>query len=80
MWEVPTIFLLAAFLIWLAPFILVAVSDKTTGGEKVVWLLGMVFISWFAWILYMFLAPHKPKEPQNMLQTIAADKSRSARR
>ncbi|WP_353620497.1 PLDc N-terminal domain-containing protein [Spartinivicinus marinus] len=34
-------------------------SSKTTGGEKLAWLLALVFISWFAWIFYALLAPIK---------------------
>jgi uncharacterized membrane protein len=47
--------------IWLAPFILVLASEKTSGGEKVAWLLALIFISWFAWIFYLLLAPIKSK-------------------
>jgi uncharacterized membrane protein len=47
-------------LVWLIPFILVLTSTKTNGNEKLGWLLAMVFISWFAWVLYLFLAPIKP--------------------
>lgn len=64
MWEFPI--LPIVFLIWLAPFILVAVSNKTTGREKVAWLFGLVLISWFVWIFYMLLAPLKSKETANI--------------
>lgn len=43
--------------IWLLPFILVGASDRTTGKEKLAWLLAMFFISWFAWIFYLLVAP-----------------------
>jgi hypothetical protein len=43
--------------IWLLPIILILKSDKTSGAEKLLWLLAVLFISWFAWILYMLLAP-----------------------
>ncbi|WP_196137914.1 hypothetical protein [Aliikangiella sp. G2MR2-5] len=58
--------LVIVFLIWLAPFIAVATSDKTSGSEKVAWLLGMVFISWFAWIFYLLLAPLKSSRAENV--------------
>jgi len=54
--------LLVIFSIWLAPFIIVATSDKTEGGEKLAWLLAIFFVSWFAWVFYMLLAPLKPRE------------------
>ncbi len=48
-------------LIWLIPFILVVKSTKTNGSEKLGWLFAMLFISWFAWVLYLLWAPLKPK-------------------
>ncbi len=50
-----------AFLIWFLPIIIIAGSDKTTGGEKCCWILAIIFLSWFAWVFYFFLAPVKPK-------------------
>ena len=49
------------FLIWLLPILIIACSDKTSGGEKFCWILAIIFLSWFAWIFYFFLAPLKPK-------------------
>jgi len=48
--------------LWLLPFIMVATSDKTTGKEKVFWLLILIFVSWFAWIFYLLLAPIKSSQ------------------
>ena len=59
--EFAVILLLIPFLIWLIPFIMVAKSDNVEGNEKLAWLLAMFFISWFAWIFYMLLAPIKPR-------------------
>lgn len=42
---------------WLLPIIFILKSSKTSGGEKIFWLLAVLFVSWFAWILYMLLAP-----------------------
>ena len=50
-------------IIWLLPIAIIAVSDKTTGGEKLAWILAIVFLSWFAWIFYFLLAPIKKKRP-----------------
>lgn len=46
-------------LIWITPIILIAKSVRTTGGEKAAWILAVLFISWFAWVFYMLLAPLK---------------------
>jgi hypothetical protein len=49
--------LLAMAFVWLLPFIIIIFSNKTRGGEKLAWLLAVIFISWFAWIFYLLLAP-----------------------
>jgi hypothetical protein len=49
------------FFLWLLPILIIANSDKTSGGEKAAWILAIVFLSWFAWVFYFFLAPIKPR-------------------
>jgi|TARA_R110002111_G_C5815995_1_gene356604 hypothetical protein len=56
--------LIIFFLVWVLPVILIISSTKTRGGEKVAWLLLVVFVSWFAWIFYLLLAPISNKESQ----------------
>ncbi|MET0069301.1 MAG: hypothetical protein ABW096_04630 [Candidatus Thiodiazotropha sp.] len=43
--------------IWFLPILLILRSGKTSGAEKLFWILAVVFVSWFAWILYLLLAP-----------------------
>ncbi len=50
-------FMMLFLLIWLFPIILILQSDKTSGAEKLFWLLAVLFVSWFAWIFYLLLAP-----------------------
>jgi hypothetical protein len=50
-------FLVLFLIIWLLPIVLILKSSKTSGAEKLFWILGVLFISWFAWILYALLAP-----------------------
>lgn len=45
--------------IWVLPILVIAFSNKTTGSEKLAWILAVIFISWFAWIFYILLAPIK---------------------
>jgi hypothetical protein len=52
---------LGIFLLWLLPILIIADSDKTTGGEKLAWILAIIFLSWFAWIFYFLLAPIKER-------------------
>ena len=49
------------FLIWFLPILIIATSDKTTGSEKLAWILAIIFLSWFAWIFYFLVAPIKKK-------------------
>lgn len=46
---------------WLLPILIIVSSRKTTGSEKLAWILAVLFISWFAWIFYLLLAPLKKK-------------------
>ena len=43
--------------LWLLPILIILMSRKTTGLEKLAWVLAVIFISWFAWIFYALLAP-----------------------
>ena len=56
------IFLAVIVFIWLLPLLIIIRSGKTTGSEKLAWLLAVIFISWFAWIFYILLAPIKKKK------------------
>jgi NADH:ubiquinone oxidoreductase subunit 6 (subunit J) len=56
------IVLFGAVIIWLLPILIILNSDKTTGGEKVAWILAIICLSWFAWIFYFLLAPIKPRQ------------------
>ena len=37
---------------WLLPIIIILRSSKTSGGEKLAWILLIIFVSWLAWIFY----------------------------
>tara|TARA_R110002167_G_scaffold53073_1_gene152546 strand:+ start:522 stop:722 length:201 start_codon:yes stop_codon:yes gene_type:complete len=51
--------ILICFIIWLVPIVKIAGSKRTQGGEKLAWLILIIFIFWFAWIFYLLLAPLK---------------------
>jgi hypothetical protein len=52
------------FFIWLLPILIIAASDRVTAGEKIAWILAIIFLSWFAWIFYFLLAPLKSPPPR----------------
>jgi hypothetical protein len=55
------IVLAAVGFVWLLPILVIVSSGKTTGSEKLAWVIAVIFVSWFAWIFYMLLAPIKKK-------------------
>lgn len=55
---------LIVVLIWAIPIFIISRSKTTEGGEKVAWILAVLFISWFALVFYMLLAPLKQRTPK----------------
>jgi hypothetical protein len=49
------------FFFWIILILAIGVSDRTSGGEKLAWILAVIFVSWFAWIFYLLLAPLKSR-------------------
>ena len=45
--------------VWAVPVFSIVLSRKTSGREKFAWIIAVIFISWFAWIFYLLLAPIK---------------------
>jgi len=54
--------LMVLAIVWWLPVILIARSDKTLGAEKLIWILLVIFFSWFSWILYLLLAPLQKRQ------------------
>lgn len=54
--------LLLFLVIWFLPLFFISKSDKTSGIEKMIWILLLLFFSWFSWILYAILAPVGTKD------------------
>lgn len=52
---------LVVFFFWIIPILAIGISDRTSGGEKLAWILAVIFVSWFAWIFYLLLAPLKSR-------------------
>jgi hypothetical protein len=57
------LFMLVCFAVWLLPILFIAGSDRADGKEKLAWILAVIFISWFAWVFYLLLAPLKRRDP-----------------
>jgi len=59
---VAILLLFGGTLIWLLPIALILLSQRASNLEKLLWILAIIFLSWFAWILYFLLAPLLPNE------------------
>ena len=53
---------MCSVIIWLLPILFIAGSDRTDGKEKLAWILAVIFITWFAWVFYLLLAPLKKRD------------------
>ncbi len=47
------------FLVWVFPIYSIYKSDRCQRREKAAWIIACLFISWFAWVFYLLLAPLK---------------------
>jgi Na+/melibiose symporter-like transporter len=61
-WVFATLGIIVCAALWLLPIVLIAASDRTEGKEKLAWILAVIFITWFAWVFYLLLAPLKRRE------------------
>lgn len=59
--EGSLIILMVIGFVWLIPLLSILFSTKTTGTEKLAWILAVLLVSWFAWIFYLLIAPIKNK-------------------
>jgi len=46
--------------IWLLPLYLIWTATSLREGERLMWIIAGLFISWIAWILYLLFAPLDP--------------------
>jgi hypothetical protein len=60
--SISLLFLFIVLGIWFLPFVIILFSNRTSGREKLAWILAVIFISWFAWIFYLLLAPLRSRE------------------
>ena len=45
------------FLIWFLPILSIMLSTRASKSEKLAWIIAVLFVSWFAWIFYLLIAP-----------------------
>ena len=53
--------LVLAVIVWGIPLVLVASDPSISNKEKAIWVFAIGFASWFAWLLYQFVAPVLPR-------------------
>ena len=55
----PLIFLIV---FWITPIAMIVKSDRVVRKEKILWLFAAFFVSWFAFILFVLIAPVFPND------------------
>lgn len=55
------IWLIVILLVWGLPLLLIVNSSDVSRKEKAIWAFAVIFVSWFAWILFLFVAPIIPE-------------------
>jgi len=54
--------LLIAVLVWGIPLGFILSDPIVSRKERIIWAFATVFVSWFSWLLFMWIAPVLPKE------------------
>jgi hypothetical protein len=54
--------LVLAVIVWGIPLILVISDPIISNKEKAIWVFAIGLASWFAWLLYQFVAPVLPRQ------------------
>lgn len=52
----------AVVIIWGIPLAFIVGDPRISKKERIIWIFAVVFVSWFAWLLYFFVAPVLPRE------------------
>ena len=47
--------------IWGIPLTFILSDPSISTKEKAIWIFAVLFVSWFAWLLYFFVAPVLPR-------------------
>ena len=49
-------------IVWGIPLGFIVSDPLISKKERMIWIFAVVFVSWFAWLLYFLVAPVLPKE------------------
>jgi hypothetical protein len=47
---------------WITPIMMIIKNQETSKKEKALWIFAAFFVSWFAFILFVFIAPVLPND------------------
>jgi len=50
------------FVFWVTPIAMIMKNQEASKKEKVLWIFAAFFVSWFAFILFVFIAPVFPND------------------
>lgn len=54
--------IVAVTIIWGVPLGFILSDPIISKKERIIWVFATVFVSWFAWLLYLWVAPVLPRE------------------
>lgn len=60
-----SIFQLLIVIVWLFALVAIVRSPKTSGAEKIAWVVVTLFLSWIGFILYLIFAPLRSEKSAN---------------
>lgn len=53
---------IAIVVLWGIPLGFIVSDPVISRKERIIWVFAVVFVSWFAWLLYFLVAPILPRE------------------
>ena len=56
--------ILLAFLLWGIPLGFIVSDPIVSRKERIIWVFATLFVTWFAWLLFLWVAPVLPKKSQ----------------
>ena len=52
----------AVIILWGIPLGFIVSDPIISRKERIIWVFAVLFVSWFAWLLYLWVAPVLPRE------------------
>ena len=63
---------IAVVFLWGIPLGFIVSDPVVSRKERIIWAFATIFVSWFSWLLFMWIAPVLPKENQYKIDANSA--------